>query len=337
MDDRTEALEPFIRDAAGAERAHVVRIDKMSGGAIQENWLLDVQIDGGPFDGLLHAVLRKDARSQVGFSHSRVREFAIISAAFAAGVTVPEPLWLCDNDDFIGGKFFVSRRVDGVAAGHRLVRDETLGGGRTALTTQLGAELARIHSIPPGETELAFLKMPAGNPAADLIETYQTALDEISTPHPVLQWALAWLKIHQPESRQIVLCHRDYRTGNYMVNRKGVTGILDWEFTGWGDPLEDIGWFCAPCWRFGATDREAGGIGTRDDFYAGYELESGRRIDREQVGYWEVMATLRWAVIALQQTERHQSGEESSLELALTGHILPELEMDILKMTGETL
>jgi hypothetical protein len=46
------------------------------------------------------------------------------------------------------------------------------------------------------------------------------------------------------------------------------------------------------------------------------------------------MATLRWAIIAQQQAQRHLSGEEPSLELALTGTRVPELELDILRLTG---
>ena len=45
------------------------------------------------------------------------------------------------------------------------------------------------------------------------------------------------------------------------------------------------------------------------------------------------MAHLRWAVIALQQAERHRSGSQRSLELALTAHIVPELELEILDLT----
>jgi hypothetical protein len=45
------------------------------------------------------------------------------------------------------------------------------------------------------------------------------------------------------------------------------------------------------------------------------------------------MAHLRWAIIALQQRERHRSGVEPSLELALTGHILSDLELEILVLT----
>ncbi len=55
-----------------------------------------------------------------------------------------------------------------------------------------------------------------------------------------------------------------------------------------------------------------------------------------RLGYWEVMAHVRWAVIALQQAERHASGAQESLELALTAHVVPELELEILDRTRET-
>ena len=47
------------------------------------------------------------------------------------------------------------------------------------------------------------------------------------------------------------------------------------------------------------------------------------------------MANIRWAVVAIQQAARHLSGEESSIELALTGRIVPELELEILMLTEE--
>jgi hypothetical protein len=47
------------------------------------------------------------------------------------------------------------------------------------------------------------------------------------------------------------------------------------------------------------------------------------------------MATLRWAVIALMQAARHFEGHEASLELALTAHVLPVLELDLLTRVRE--
>jgi hypothetical protein len=45
------------------------------------------------------------------------------------------------------------------------------------------------------------------------------------------------------------------------------------------------------------------------------------------------MAHVRWAIIALQQAQRHLSGSEPSLELALTGRIVAELEHEIMALT----
>ena len=73
----------------------------------------------------------------------------------------------------------------------------------------------------------------------------------------------------------------------------------------------------------------------RAPFYRGYERASGRQVDPEAVAYWEIMAHLRWAVIALQQGARTLSGGEESLELALTGRLYPpELELEILRRTA---
>jgi aminoglycoside phosphotransferase (APT) family kinase protein len=331
-----DVLNRFLCSAAGADAFTITSSRRLSGGAIQENWLIEAQVDGGPWNGTLAAVLRTDAPSGVAASHSRAHEFTLLSTAFGAGVTVPEPLWLCQDREVLGRDFFVMRRIEGTAAGHLLAKSGPLGGDRVALARTLGEQLARIHAIAPGPV-LAFLApLPEGRPALQQVARARAFLDNHHTPHAALEWGLRWLEREAPPRGEIVLCHRDYRTGNYMVDEQGLTGILDWEFTGWGDPLEDIGWFCAKCWRFGRNEREAGGIGMREDFYAGYEAVSGRTIAREQVAYWEVMAHLNWAIIAIQQAERHLSGEEVSLNLALTGAIVPELEWEILTMTEQS-
>lgn len=151
--------------------------------------------------------------------------------------------------------------------------------------------------------------------------------------NPVLEWGLRWCERHAEDAVESVLLHRDYRTGNYLVHEGRLAAVLDWEFAGWGDPLEDIGWFFARCWRFGRGERVAGGIGPARAFLDAYGAVCGRAITEADTIYWQVMAHIRWAVIALQQAERHRSGAQSSLELALTAHIVPELEWEILELT----
>jgi aminoglycoside phosphotransferase (APT) family kinase protein len=330
-DTLRDSLEGFIREQVKADAVSIAEMKLLSGGSIQENWLIRAELVGGNHGPQLDLVVRTDAPSGVPGSHGRVEEFALLRAAFDAGVTVPEPLWLCRDPGMIGRNFFIMRRVAGMAASHVVVKDKRYGGDRAQLLERLGMELARIQTIRPPRADLGFLKTFDGSPALHEIARLRAFLDKHHTPHPALEWGLRWLERNAPPRGDIVLCHRDFRTGNYMVDERGLTGILDWEFSGWGDPLEDIGWFCAKCWRFGGG--EAGGIGAREDFYRGYESVSGRRLDRSLVHYWEVMAHLNWAVIAIQQAERHLSGEETSLLLALTGHIVPELEFEVLAMT----
>lgn len=329
-----ERLGPWLVRALAAKTCRIERWSKLGGGAIQENWAIDVTIEGGARAGTLALVLRTDAPSSVAASHSRVHEYALLTAAHAAGVTVPEPLGLCAEAEVIGKPFYVMRRVEGTAAGHILTRDDKWRGDRSRLVARLGEELARIHSIRPPRDDLSFLKIPSRPPAEAAIAEYRAALDGYDQPRPALEWGLAWLAAHAPAARELVLCHRDYRTGNYMADANGLTAILDWEFAGWGDPHEDIAWFCAKCWRFGATAREAGGMADRETFYRGYERLAGRAIDCDSVYYWEVMAHARWATIALMQGWRHVSGAEPSLDLALTGRRVAELEYELLRMTA---
>jgi aminoglycoside phosphotransferase (APT) family kinase protein len=311
-------IAAFIRIRSGAREVRVEPLERLTGGAIQENFGFTATIDGARHD----LVLRTEARSKVPESHSLAEQFALMRAAHASAVPIAEPLWL--NPD---APYFIVRRLAGSAIGARMMRD----GAKPALAVSLAQALARIHSIAPPRADLDFLPLPR-DPARNAIALYRRYLDREPDPHPALEWGLRALERRAPVSRETVLCHRDFRTGNYMAEGDRLTGVLDWEFAGWGDPHEDLGWFCAKCWRFGAVEREAGGIADRDTFIGAYEAASGRTIDRDQVRYWELMAHVRWAVIALHQTARRRA--EPNLELALIGRRLPELEYEALQLAG---
>ncbi|MGJ7547952.1 MULTISPECIES: phosphotransferase family protein [unclassified Pseudomonas] len=328
-----QRLVDFIREQATATRVVMQTRKRLSGGAIQENWLLELLIEGGPWAGARRWVLRSDALSALPASLDRAQEFAVLQVAHQAGVKVPRPLWLCRDTQVHGRVFFLMEYVPGVAAG-RLLSAGAGAQGQARLAEQLGANLARLHQIRPLSVALDFLPVPQRSPALATVDAYRRYLDTLDDAYPALEWGLRWCELHAPRDSRLCLLHRDYRTGNYLASEQGLEAVLDWEFTGWGDPYEDLGWFTAPCWRFTRPDLEAGGIGQLADFLRGYHQVSPLWIEPGQLRYWQVMATLRWAVIALQQGQRHLSGEEPSLELALTARLLPELELDILNMTG---
>ncbi len=332
---QTAKLAAFLRDAAGAADVGVEIVGRLGGGAIQQNWAVAIAIGDGKRAGRYDAVLRTDAPSGVPESRSRAEEFALLSVAHRLGMAVPEPLWCDPGGEVLGRPFYLMRRAAGSADPRKLRDLDTEAGD--ALARQLGGELARLHQVTPESAppELDFLPRPPADLVGARVAACRRQLDAHPEPRPVLEWAVNWMEENAPAPVAPVLCHRDYRTGNYLVEDGRATAILDFEFAGWSDPAEDLGWFCARCWRFGATgsreaDRDAGGVGARAAFYAGYAAAGGGPVDAARVAFWEMVAPIRWALIALQQGERHLSGQERSLNLALTGLRAVECEYDLL-------
>jgi aminoglycoside phosphotransferase (APT) family kinase protein len=303
----------------------ITALEPLRGGAIRQNWEVAARFSGGMLAGEQRLVLRTPGPARFAESLAPEEEFAVLQAAFAAGVRVPEPLFAGADAALCGRPFLVMRHVMGSAAPARITGADTL----PEIAEELGRQLARLHSIRPPRRDLAFL--PYRNPA-QRITLFRAYLDRHPQPRPVLEWGMRWLETHLPAAAAPVLCHGDFRTGNYLLADGALAAILDWEFAGWSDPHEDIGWFCCKAWRFARLDREAGGIAARRPFYRGYESASQRPIDPQRVHFWEIFANLRWAVIALQQSDRYILGGERDLDLALTGRRAAESELDILML-----
>ena len=317
------AIERALAQACGAD-VSIAAWSRLSGGAIQQNLALDVNVKGGPHDGARRWVMRTDAPSSVALSRSRRDEFRLLRVAAQAGVVVPAALFQVDAGE---GRpaWFVMERIEGVAAAHRITKDGALR-DPAGLARELGANLARLHAIPPAHPQLGFLGVPTHTPTRDFLAycldylgRWRVRFDEA---YPALEWGLAWWREHAPSREPVVLLHGDYRTGNYLVHEGRLAATLDWEFARWGNPLEDIGWFFAPCWRFAGPARVAGGIAPADYFLAGYNAVAGTRYTETETRKWQALAQIRWAVIALQQAERFRTGGERTLELALTGRLL---------------
>lgn len=337
-----EALAAFLTAEAHASSVEIRQARRLTGGAVQENWLVEASFRGGPLGGgpddpPQRFVLRKDAPTTLTASLSRVEEYHVIEAVHDLGVRVPAPIALCADPEILGGPFAVTRFVGGTASGERLVKDGFFAGDRAALARALAEELAVIHTARPPYPGLDGLPAPAEGDAPTptrlaLLEGY---LDELPKAHPTLEWALRWLRRHapRPEDEDTTLVHGDFRTGNFLIDAEGLTAVLDWEFARFGNPMEDLGSLRAACWRFGRADRLVGGIADWAPFADAYEVKTGRRATDEALRYFEVMEHLRWAILVCHQAERHIKGQESSLELALTGRQLSELEYALLELT----
>src|SRR5690349_7745645 len=179
---RRAGLARFLAAAGRARAVEITGLAPLRGGAIQENWAVEAHFTGGALAGDQRLVLRTAAPTGVPASLDRLQEFAVLKAAFGAGVTVPEPLFASDDPAIFGKPFFLMRRVEGSAAAHRITRDPTLDPSLPTIAERLGRELARTHSIRPPRADLEFLAPHKAVGPEHQIAGYRTYLNAHPAP-----------------------------------------------------------------------------------------------------------------------------------------------------------
>ena len=132
----------WVQGELGAARVTCREVTKLSGGAIQENWRLAVQITDGLYEGEHSLVLRTDAPSSVAVSNHRWQEFRLLQTAFSRGVPVPEPICCCNDASVMGRPFFIMKAVSGEGRGRRLTRLSQLDEIGPVLVAQGEVEVA---------------------------------------------------------------------------------------------------------------------------------------------------------------------------------------------------
>jgi aminoglycoside phosphotransferase (APT) family kinase protein len=317
----------------------VESLERLAGGACQENFALIARFarsDSAELAGQRKLVLRSDAKSSLPGSLDRAREYDVIRAAAAAGVRTPAARWLAHGLVREGGYAYFLDWVDGEAIGRRVASSPKLAGARERLPAECARELVRIHAITPRTHPDLFARGSAqpwsGDPVADAMAFARRSLDTLGEPRPALELAVHWLRAHPPAPSEATLVHGDFRTGNFMVTPGGLAAVLDWEFSHWGAPAEDLAWMCVRDWRFGQLRLAAGGFATRAALYEAYARESGKPVDPREVHFWEVMGNVRWAAASLHQGERYMSGLDPDIELVAVARRAIEMEHEALRL-----
>lgn len=286
---------------------------RLSGGASRETWSFSA--GGRPL------ILQRQRRGATANMPVEVRS---LQAAAAAGVPVPTVVADASDGVALESPAFVVEHVGGESIARKLLRDDEYASVRPRVAGECGAILAAVHRIPTDAVP--------GLVASDQVEGTAAMLAGLGEPHPAFELALRWLDRHRPAAGPTTVVHGDFRTGNLLIDPERVTAVLDWELVHLGDPMEDLGWFCARAWRFGVDDKPAGGFGSREELWAAYEAAGGAPVDPDAARWWEVLATLRWGVICILQASSHWHGVTRSVELATIGRRASENEHDVLAL-----
>lgn len=305
----TKLSAVIAKCVAGFEE--LVSADRLSGGASQETYRIDIQANGRKKTLALRRAPSGEEDAASTSAPGLEVEAKLFDVARQAGVPEPEVHHVLTEADGLGAGFLMEW-LEGETLGARINKIPELDEIRPKLAHECGQILARIHDIDLTASGLS--DVLTAMTTKEVVETMWEQYKEYETPRPMIDYTARWLLEHLPPETDLRLTHNDFRNGNLMISPDGLVAVLDWELAYIGDPVRDLGWICTNSWRFGRYDLPVGGFGTREDLLAGYEAESGRRIDAEHLRFWEVFGSFWWAISCLKMYESWRDGPEKSVE-----------------------
>ena len=305
--------------------AAVTAVVPLTGGASSATFAVDAMRGGA-----LWPLIFQCGEGAVGMAKATQAELQRIAGAY--GVPVAAVVAVTVPDDGLGDGF-VMARIDGESLAPKWLRGEGFAAARSALTGQCAAALAALHAVPVAA--VAHLPLPTGSAReqnARLFDHYR----RFGVDEPVFDLAFAWLDERLPGDPATVVCHGDFRSGNFIIGPDGadagLRAVLDWELAHLGDPHADLAWLCVNAWRFGLVGKAVGGFGDRAALYAAYEAAGGTKVDPARAHVFEVAGTLRWGISCLQLANDHVSGRVRSVERAAIGRRVSEVAADLLHL-----
>ncbi len=324
-----EKLEAFLCGVWTCP-VRVVDVAASSAGARRRNVAFEALAEGRPPSGLVVTIVPEGA----GGLNTVSSEAAMRTLARRRGVPVPEVVAVSEDAGILGGPFFISQRVDGETVPRRVLR--LVAGNRNGeqIAGQLGAALARLHSISPDLAPPGLIDPGPRPPAEAALGDLSTAIFDLGlADRPALALGMKWLERHLPKTDSAAsIVHTDVRNGNLIVGPDGLRAILDWEGSRkLGDPMEDLAWPALRMWRFRSDELEVGGFSSLPPLVDGYN-QAGGSFDVERFEWWKVLGTLRWAIGLYGQASAHLNGTFPSIVMAASGRRVPEMEWDLLML-----
>ncbi len=239
-----DALREYLQGVLGDDRP--VRVEnRLSGGWSVDTFLVRL--------GDQRAVLRV-AGADHPLETSPASEARLFPLAAGAGVPVPELICAEDDPSWLGGPFSLATYIEGIVPNVWSARRmDTLieSAGAERLLSSLVELALAIEKIPvdlaTAEPPCVLGIKPDEYDVASDAGRWLELLDRTTLERPPLALAGRWLIDNAPEVERVVFQHNDFRLGNILYSEEGrPAAVIDWEFSGAGDPLCDIAYAAQP-------------------------------------------------------------------------------------------
>ncbi|HEU4432007.1 MAG TPA: phosphotransferase family protein [Pyrinomonadaceae bacterium] len=272
--------------------------------------------------------------AKIKTAHDMGREYRILAHLHPVYSKVPQPLLFCEDEEVLGGPFYVMERVKGIILRAQPPRGLDLSADTMRRLSEVFVDnLAEIHAIDHEAAGLGDLGSPQGYVNRQISgwtkRYYNARTDDVAE----IEQLATWLQEHLPaDTAHGSLIHNDYKYDNVVLAPDDLTrvvAVLDWEMATVGDPLMDLGttlgYWVEPTdpeeWqRYGFVLTKLPGNFTRNEILDYYSRRSGRDVP-DPVFYY-AYALLKIAVIVQQIYARYQKGLTKDPRFAQLGALV---------------
>lgn len=329
-------VEQYLSEKLGFKEARVTSAKQILEGISRETWRIDMSLQKQPERCV---ILRLDPVASL-LPSGRKNEAAVYKALTNNVHEIPVPGLVCDEDDpaWLGAPFIIAELLPGTA-NPALLLTPPYAEHAAAIARQSFEILGRISAVPYRALglEKAFEDVSPESCWNVALGHWERVLRDNSIGAlPVTSAAIRQLKrCPPPPAQRVALVHGDYRLGNYLFLPEGISGILDWEMSHLGDPLEDLAWALLKFWRFGAVPDKIAGFLSPQEAVSIWEKSSGLKVDFEALKWWTILAHIK--AMALWVTSGHifSTGQTTVLSYAIISWAsVPAQEMALLEDMG---
>jgi aminoglycoside phosphotransferase (APT) family kinase protein len=237
------------------------------------------------------------------------RQAPLLRALKKSGIPVPEVRWAGDDEDWFDVPYIITVKSPGRML---LVWDPHPSYARTSkvmeplwrLTTKA---LVDIHKVD-WQKDLAGWEDPRP------LDVEVNRWDRIYGQAPYPEWITAAEEVHNlllstmRDGQPVGLIHGDYQPGNLLFEDGKLRAVLDWELSGIGAHLLDIGWLMMCADPLSWVD-SWGPIHPLpiDEIRDIYEAGMGQTFD--DIPWYQALAGFRLASIGCLNVKMHQKGQ----------------------------
>jgi aminoglycoside phosphotransferase (APT) family kinase protein len=263
-------------------------------------------------------VLRQDLKAEVG-GQSVTYEYPLQEVVWRAGLPIPQPLWVEQNETILGGPFSAFVKSPGTPGGTLFRMDSP-----PAVARDAAEFFGRLHSLDIQANDLRARLMwgQSQMPVRDMLDFFYAKWKAAEVqPCALIETSFLWLYDHLDViAPRAVLVHGDSSYHNMLVHEGRLSVVLDWEFAHAGDPAEDLL----------GSEHFTTQVLPWPEFMRVYRENGGGEIGRERFRFFALWRSLRFAIATAVAGHAFATGVDRDLRLAAIGYnSFPRLLQDV--------